>query len=65
MPAATMTSRGRVTLPIEVRSALGLRPGSRVAFIPTGEGSYRLAPQTRSVRALKGAVATTAALTDG
>lgn len=64
MPAATMTSKGQITIPIEVRKALGLRSGSRVAFIPTGEGSYELAPETRSLRALKGAVAIPAAVID-
>jgi AbrB family looped-hinge helix DNA binding protein len=54
--AATVTSKGQVTIPVEVRKALGLRSGSRVAFVPTGEGSYELVPETRTVRSLKGAI---------
>jgi antitoxin PrlF len=39
MPDATMTSKGQITVPIEVRRRLGLRAGSRVSFVPTGDGS--------------------------
>jgi bifunctional DNA-binding transcriptional regulator/antitoxin component of YhaV-PrlF toxin-antitoxin module len=29
MPSATVTSKGQITIPIEVRKALGLKPGVR------------------------------------
>ncbi len=54
MPAATVTSKGQVTIPVEVRNALGLRSGSRVAFVPTDTGSYELVPETRAIKSLKG-----------
>jgi AbrB family looped-hinge helix DNA binding protein len=57
MSAATVTSKGQITIPVEVRKALGLHTGSRVAFVPTGTGSYELVPATRTVKALKGALA--------
>lgn len=57
MSAATMTSKGQITIPIDVRRALGLHTGSRVAFVPTGTGSYEIVPETRSIQALKGAIA--------
>lgn len=57
MAAATVTSKGQVTIPAEVRRALGLRTGSRVAFIPTGAGTYELVAETQTIKALKGTIA--------
>ncbi len=57
MAAATVTSKGQITIPIEVRKALGLRSGSRVAFMRTGTGSYELVPETRTIKALRGIAA--------
>lgn len=34
---ATITSRGQITLPAEVRCALGLRPGQRVSVRVEGD----------------------------
>jgi AbrB family looped-hinge helix DNA binding protein len=55
--AATVTSKGQITIPAEVRRALGLRSGSRVAFVPTETGSYELIAETRTIKALKGSIA--------
>lgn len=57
MPASTVTSKGQVTIPQDVRAALGLHSGSRVAFVPTDSGTYELVPLTRTITELKGAVA--------
>lgn len=56
MVAATVTSKGQITIPIEVRRALGLRTGSRVAFVATDTGSYEIVPETGTVKSLKGIV---------
>lgn len=56
MSSATVTSKGQVTIPVEVRSKLGLRPGSRLAFVATGSGVYEIHVQAASVRDLKGVV---------
>ena len=56
MPDATLTSKGQITLPLEVRQALGLTTGSRVSFVRNDEGAYELIPATGTVRALRGAV---------
>jgi AbrB family looped-hinge helix DNA binding protein len=50
----TISSKGRVTLPSEVRAALGARAGDRLDFIRLADGSYAIVPATRSIRALKG-----------
>ncbi|WP_239003782.1 AbrB/MazE/SpoVT family DNA-binding domain-containing protein [Nocardia panacis] len=53
---ATMTSKGQITIPVDVRAAMGLRAGVRVAFVPTGAGTYELVPENRTIKALKGIV---------
>src|ERR1700687_2159498 len=42
MPTATITSKGQITIPLEVRQRLDLKPGDRVEFQfgPTGEVSF-------------------------
>lgn len=55
MTSATVTSKGQVTIPADVRARLGLRPGSRLAFVPTA-GGYEIHPQAASIKDLKGAV---------
>ena len=57
MSTATVTSKGQITIPAEVRNKLGLRPGSRLAFVPTASGSYEIHAQSSSIRDLKGVVA--------
>lgn len=36
MPSTTVTVKGQVTIPMEVRRALGIRQGTRVAFTAKG-----------------------------
>lgn len=55
MPTATLTSKGQITVPIEVRRNLGLRQGSRVDFVPDGHG-YRLQVHGHLARDLAGAL---------
>lgn len=56
MASATVTSKGQVTIPIDVRTKLGLHPGSRLTFVPTATGGYEIHLQTTSIKDLKGAV---------
>jgi antitoxin PrlF len=56
MAIGTVTSKGQITIPVDVRKDLGLRPGSRVAFVRTESGGYELRAETGSIRALKGFV---------
>lgn len=57
MASATVTSKGQVTIPVDVRTKLGLRPGSRLAFVPTSTGGYEIHAEGASIQDLKGAVA--------
>ncbi len=56
MASATVTSKGQITIPVDVRTKLGLRPGSRLAFIPTATGGYEIHPESASIKDLKGSV---------
>jgi AbrB family looped-hinge helix DNA binding protein len=57
MPTATMTSKGQITVPAEVRKRLGLTTGSQVQFTEDRDGYY-LEHKTGSVKDLYGAFAT-------
>ena len=54
MSTATVTSKGQITIPAQVRAALGLDAGSRIEFVETEKGKYAIVPATSPVRALKG-----------
>ncbi len=53
MPIATLTSKGQITLPMAVRTALGLVASNQVDFIRQG-ASFVLMPVRSDVTALKG-----------
>lgn len=54
MSEATMTSKGQITVPKDVRLKLGLRPGDRVRFILESDGRVRLLPAKRDISDLVG-----------
>jgi antitoxin PrlF len=54
MTTATLTSKGQITIPAEIREALGVGTGDRVEFVEVASGRYELIAATQSVVALKG-----------
>lgn len=56
MPIATVTSRGQVTLPKEVREALRLDVGDRVSFLVRDDGVVEIRPETVDLRELVGSL---------
>jgi antitoxin PrlF len=54
MPTATVTTRGRITIPVEVRNELKLDAGDRVRFVQIAPGRYEFVAATQSVTELKG-----------
>jgi len=54
MTTATLTSKGQITIPAEVREALGVESGDRVEFVEVAPGRYEFIAATQSVTALKG-----------
>jgi antitoxin PrlF len=53
---STVTSKGQVTIPVEVRRFLGLKHGDKLTFILDGEGRVELkVPKYPSIASLAGA----------
>ena len=55
MAVATVTSKGQVTIPKEVRDELGIETGTKLYFVRTAQG-YVLKPARNSILALAGTV---------
>lgn len=57
MATATMTSKGQITVPAEVRAKYRLQTGTRVDFVENAAGELILRPRkTGDIRDLKGIV---------
>ena len=54
MTTATVTSKGQITIPAQVREALHVSAGDRVEFVEVMPGRYEFIAATRSVTELKG-----------
>ena len=54
MSTATVTSKGQITIPAEVRAELGVSPGDRIEFVEIEKGQFAIIPATRSVKELNG-----------
>jgi|PersoiStandDraft_1058852.scaffolds.fasta_scaffold12245_4 AbrB family looped-hinge helix DNA binding protein len=56
MASSTLTTKGQVTIPKEVRDSLGLRTGDRLFFHLEGDGSVRVTPESIDLLELGGAL---------
>ena len=54
MSAATVTSKGQITIPADVRRALRVTSGDRIEFVEIEPGRFEIVAATGSVRELKG-----------
>jgi antitoxin PrlF len=54
MPRSTVTSKGQITIPKEVRDEMGLKPGDRVDFVKGRTGRFSLEPINTDFRSLRG-----------
>ena len=54
MTTATITSKGQITIPADVRHALDVDAGDRVEFVEIGAGQFLFVASNRSVTELKG-----------
>lgn len=56
MPSATITSKGQITIPQEIRKALGLETGDKVSFRVTENGIVEMQPETLDLMSLCGSL---------
>ena len=63
MQTSTITSKGQVTIPVEMRKQLGLEPGDRVGFIIDAEG-IRILPRQHHIEAAFGLCQSKITVTD-
>ena len=54
MSEATLTSKGQITIPADIRKALGLSTGERVVFTQLDDGTTVIRAKTRSILELRG-----------
>ena len=58
MATATLTSKGQITIPSEIRKELGLRPGDRFEVAVMDDGTIRFRCKTRRLTDLCGILTT-------
>jgi antitoxin PrlF len=54
--SAALTSKGQITIPVEVRRKMGLKTGDRLLFIEGENGEFILKPKTGSIMDMYGIV---------
>ena len=54
MPSATVTSKGQITVPKEIRDHLAVKPGDRLNFQIGSGGEVVVEPETVDIRSLRG-----------
>jgi antitoxin PrlF len=53
---STLSSKGQITIPVEVRKYLGIGEGDKLAFVIEDEGGVRVvAPRYTTIASLRGA----------
>lgn len=62
MPTTTLTSKGQITLPKEVREHLHVAEGDRLEFVIEPDGLVRVKPVSGSVRDLYGCLGSSRSL---
>ena len=56
MTTATLTSKGQVTIPRNVREALKIGPGDRLEFVEVSPGRFEVIAATGDVKELRGII---------
>lgn len=56
MAVATLTSKGQITIPKEIREQLQVQTGDRIEFLVGTNGQITICPATSDVTILKGLI---------
>ncbi|HSH48443.1 MAG TPA: AbrB/MazE/SpoVT family DNA-binding domain-containing protein [Halomonas sp.] len=56
MTTSTLTSKGQVTIPAQVRASLGVGAGDRIEFVEVEKGKFTILAVNRPVQELKGMI---------
>lgn len=56
MPSAIVSSKGQITIPVQVRKRLGLVAGHRIDFVEMTSGQFALHAATVDIKCLRGVV---------
>jgi len=56
MSASTLTAKGQITIPAEIRQRLSLSVGDKVYFVQLDDGGYKLAAANAPMSSIKGIV---------
>ncbi|MCF8169329.1 MAG: type II toxin-antitoxin system PrlF family antitoxin [Rhodoferax sp.] len=54
MSEATLTSKGQITIPADIRKSMSIGPKDRLTFTPMPDGTVVMRAKTRSIKDLKG-----------
>lgn len=56
MSGSTLTSKGQITIPKDVRQRLGIDTGDRIEFVETENNVFKIIPATKDIKSLKGII---------
>jgi AbrB family looped-hinge helix DNA binding protein len=54
MSEATLTSKGQITIPADIRKLMAINPKDRLSFTPMPDGTVVLRAKTKSIKDLQG-----------
>jgi antitoxin PrlF len=54
MSEATLTSKGQITIPADIRKSMAINPKDRLTFTPMPDGTVVMRAKTKSIKDLKG-----------
>lgn len=53
MSTSTVTSKGQITIPVEIRNSLNIHVGDILEFLIDQDGKIKIYPQTKDIQDLK------------